>query len=354
MILFQFLISLEDIMLSSTGRPCSFEDLTRVVFYFTRLPMELLASAGTEYANLSDRWNTGNRREMIGDITVALVRRLMLQCPSCFRRIAIIAKVYHQNCAFHLDHDTERFIKCGSVSHFKKKSRIGYVKWIIIECFKIRGNPCSFCHEFGKATTSYLCRLNKSMVLQYGLSAWIQDAYENKTHLTVSDVLRFRELNELIVDWYNKGAWRSTKIPLVSFGELFVSLWKKLNICLHDVCVLTEKDYAECNRTTRVEHVTTIIANVITKLSGKCIRLDGCNECFLNVVPVCTSGIEFNHMDPKSKDVRRELSQLRHSIWQWIHEARRGKCDPNCAACHGLITAFQRDIIERPAGYLGN
>ena len=142
--MFQFIVSLEAIMMTTAGSPCSFCDLQQVIYFFTKLPIALLAS-NQKFESQSDRWQNGNKRKMLGDITVDIVRRLMLQCPYCFRRVAIIAKDYHQSCAFHLDHDTERFEKVLALSDFfRNKSSIGYVKWILFESFKLRGNPCEY------------------------------------------------------------------------------------------------------------------------------------------------------------------------------------------------------------------
>ena len=194
------------------------------------------------------------------------------------------------------------------------------------------------------------------MMLHYG--PFTQNAYPGSSnpHLTLREILRIRELAELIVDWSNNGAWIASKTPRATFEYLAVSLWTKLGICIHDVSVLSKREYDECHPGRRPGNVTTMISNVMVKLSGRCINLcfnqQSCTECYLNIVPVCTSGVAFNHREPAKKDKR--LSQLKASMWTWIDEAERGDCHGVCNGCHGSITAYQHGIIDKPEGYTGN
>ena len=355
-VLYQFLISLEEIGLSSStsAPPCSFVELELVIFYFTRLPLALLAStARINYGNttLENRWQNEWHR-MLGDITVSLARRLMLQCPRCFRRVGIFAKEFAQGCMFHLDHNTTRYIKAFGLSQFSSamKKHEGYVKKIILECFKLRGNMCTFCHEFGIGTRAYESRLKMKRVLIYGRMT--VHAFPDKKHLTVREVFSIKEFANLIVDWWKAGAWKQSATPQVSFEYLAVSLWTQLGICIHDVSKLTKENYRTTDRMSRNRYITDIISCVAIKLSGSC--LGDCPECLLNIVPVCISGIPYNHKDPKNK--KNKLSVLKHDIWGWIKEALGGHCDPNCDACHGIITAWQKAggvRLERPAFYDG-
>lgn len=336
----------------SSAPPCSFVDLELVILYFTGLPLALLSGTATNNhgnTTLDNHWEK-EWHQMLGVITGQLARRLMLQCARCFRRVSVFAKVFSQACMFHLDHDTTRYVKKFSLAAFRSKlpKPKGYVKQIILECFKLRGVMCTFCHELGKGKSAYDSRRKRERVLIYGPMS--KYAFPNKTHLTLKEVFQIKQFAKLITDWWIAGAWSKSSIPRVSFEYLTVSLWTQLGICILDVSLLTKEEYSTEVSSNRVNNMTYIIANVAIKLSGGC--LEGCPECLLNIVPACRTGIPFNHKLPKNKV--EGLCELKYNIWAWIEEAVNGDCDPNCDACHALIPEWQRFGGEKPAFYDGN
>ena len=342
-VLFQFLISLEEFGDALGQCPCEFEELREVISYLTRIEIELLASTRSD-ESLSDRWAV-DWQDMLGQITVSLLRHLMIQCPHCHRRVAIQVQKFQQIGKFQLDHDTVLYEKEFALSEFANHYVNGKViRAIFNEAPKISGLPCTFHHEYGDALVEYDERLHRKPDLRYALMT-------DQAHKTLREIFRIKEFALMIVDLARKGAWKTTRVPEVSFEYLAVYLWDVFGISIPDVLVLTKEDYSSVLPITRVRYMTDMVANVANKLSGGCLQLEGCDECFLNLQAVAGSGIEFNHRKPGKKD--ENLTALRWNIWKWIAEAIRGDCDPNCTGCHGLITAFQRNIIERPDGYTG-
>ena len=331
-VLFQFLISLERHGCSVNRCPCTFEDLSVVIYDHTRVDIELLVDVTTIFDSLSARWDD-DWKNVIGQITVNLPRHLMMQCPHCSQRVAKLVLESCQSGQFPLDHNTKLFKKLFKLSDFIHHKRDGMCVLVIInEQLKIRQGVCTKHHESGDALVEYHERMERELVLRY-------DRMTDWGHMTLPEILKIKEIAQLIVNWDRKGAWCLSGVPKVPFEYFAVYLWKVFGICISDVFVLTKKDYQTVERNTRAGNVTDMITNVAIKLTGRCLQLGGCNECFLNLKAIEKTGIENNHKDPgKKKDC---LCKLKWNIWKWFEEAERGDCDPICSGCHQLITAYQ-------------
>jgi len=273
-----------------------------------------------------EQWES-NRNAYFGNAVYAIVRRLVGECYYCLRKIGKYRSASELG-GWHCDHMLSYWKKIVSCSRLAAQGKISE---LLIECIKCR-LACGFCHDVHNIE-DYDEKLKHISQLSYDFSM-----NGRVRHRSARESLKLKELRLFILELKMRRAFWTGQNAYMTWDTLEFLVWKYFRVILTDLIHFTRDDWVmgedtgNVNGKKRRKIVNFAIMNIIKKLGVKCC---GCDEDFMNRIPVAMSGI---HMDHRGNKNFSPSDTVGMNVDIMIAELKNGNCDPTCIFCHGYVT----------------
>jgi len=268
-----------------------------------------------------------------GNAVYAIVRRLVGECYYCLRKIGKYRSA-SELAGWHGDHMLSYWKKIVACSQL---ARQGKISELLIECIKCR-LVCGFCHDQHNIE-EYDEKMKHSSQLSYDFSM-----NGRVKHRSARKSLELKEVRLFILELKMRRAFWTGQNAYMTWDTLEFLVWKYFRVILTNLIHFTRDDWImdrnlestdrheSTDRKNRRKIVNFTIMNIIKKLGVKCC---GCDEDFMNRIPVTMSGI---HMDHRGNKNFKPSDTIKRSVDIMIAELKNGNCDPTCIFCHGYVT----------------